>query len=210
MKAISDNPSLKEINAYKKQLCWGDPPAIYHMLATSIGELDGILSYGFDNAYKRLLDRHNWNLSLLEGSTDYINQIEVVHKPKIALKHFFTNVHYEMHCYPIVDGEKTAKTMVNDANCPFIRWLPEVNQRLFRVSSLVTYMIYSLDGGDEADLALIKFTYRRVEQLIETLRESFDIVDIKGYTIAEFYQEISRRKGTNTIHELLDSQPTTE
>lgn len=210
MRSMSPYPDLKEINAYKKQLSWGDVPAIYHMLSTSIGELDGILSYGFDNAYKALLDRNNWNLTLLAGTSDQFNNITVAHKPKIALKHFFTNVHYEMHCYPIVNGEKTAKTLINNANCPFNRWLPEVNQRLFRVSSLVSYMIYSLDGGDEADLALIKFAYRRVEQLIETLRESFDIVEIKGYTIAEFYQEISGRKGTNTIHELLDSQSTTE
>ncbi len=209
MNTLSKNPDLKEINAFKKKLNWGDVPAIYHMVSTSIGELDGILSYGFDSAFKQILNKSKWNLPLLDGYEDNLNIIQVNKKPKIALKHFFTAVHYELHCYPIVNGEKMARTMINDPNCPFMRWDPEVLQRLFRVSSLVSYMIYSIDGGDQADMALIKFAYLRIEQLIEILRESFDIVEIKGYTIAEFYQEISSRKGNAVITDIIDSPSTT-
>ena len=62
MSELSDNPNLKEINAYKKKLNWGDVPAIYHLAATSISDVDGILTHGFDSAFKQLLDRsNNWN-----------------------------------------------------------------------------------------------------------------------------------------------------
>jgi hypothetical protein len=79
--------------------------------------------------------------------------------------------------------------------CPFEDWHPEKMQMLFRINSLVSFCIFAYKSGDEADLALIKYAYLSVNHLINILRESFNIVDIKGYSIAEFYQEINNRKG---------------
>ena len=73
----AQNPSLKEINALKKKLNWGDVPAIYRMATTAIGDLDGILSHGFDSAYKNILDRTTWNLDLLQGYKDAEGNLQV-------------------------------------------------------------------------------------------------------------------------------------
>ena len=85
--------------------------------------------------------------------------------------------------------------MTNKANCPFNIWLPENTQMLFRINSLVAFSIYCYQSGDEADVALLKFAHYKVEELITILSESFQIVAVKGYSIAEFYQEIASRNG---------------
>jgi hypothetical protein len=66
---------------------------------------------------------------------------------------------------------------------------------LFRVNSLVAFAINCYQNGDEADVALIKFSHYKVAQLITTLSESFHITEVKGYSIAEFYREIAKRNG---------------
>jgi len=50
-------------------------------------------------------------------------------------------------------------------------------------------------SGDEADLALIKFAYCLVTNLIEILSESFDIIEVEWCSIAGVYQEIIHRNG---------------
>ncbi len=206
MSELSQNPDLKEINAYKKKLNWGDVPAIYHMAATSIGELDGIISHGFDSAYKRILNRNTWNLTLLGGYKDAQGNIEVKTRPQIALRHHYCQANYELHCYPIVDGVELHRNLFDDPNCPFTRWYPDATRMLFRISSLVSFMIYSFQSGDKADMLLIKYAYLRVKKLIDTLNESFDIVSVKGYNIAEFYQELHSRKSDAILNEIVDSQ----
>jgi len=200
----AQNPSLKEINALKKKLNWGDVPAIYRMATTAIGDLDGILSHGFDSAYKNILDRTTWNLDLLQGYKDAEGNLQVKIKPKIALRHSYSESHYELHCYPIVYDEKLNRELVNDPACPFINWYPEVSRRLFRVSSLVSFMIYAYSNGDKADMALIKYAYLSIENLISILSESFEITEIKGYNIAEFYAELNNRKESIELQALYD------
>lgn len=209
MSCLPEKLSLKEINAYKKKLNWGDTPAIYHMISTTVGELDSILSHGFDSAYKQILDKRKWNLSLLDGSEDIVGRISVTSKPKIALRYFYTDKHTELHCFPIVEGEKLYKNLINDPLCPFMSWIPEVNQRLFRVTGLVSFMKYCMETGDDADKTIISFTSRRIEELIETLRESFEVVEIKGYTVDTFYEEIVNKKGTAMLIDIIDAANTT-
>ncbi len=195
MTSLAEKPSLKAINAYKKKLTWGDIPAIYHLISSSLGELNGILSDGFDSAYKQILDRNTWNLAYLNSHRDSDGSIHVSIKPQIILRHSYNDIGYELHCYPVVDGEKLFKPLVRDSRCPFQIWLPESMRMLFRVSSLVAFSIFTYQSGDEADLALVKYAYYRVEELITLLSESFDILTVEGYSIAEFYQEIDRRSG---------------
>jgi len=66
---------------------------------------------------------------------------------------------------------------------------------LFRLNSLVAFAIYCFQSGDEADKALLKYAHYKVKELITTLSESFQIIVVKGYSIAEFYQEIAKRNG---------------
>ena len=195
MNSLAKNSNLKEINALKKKLNWGDVPAIYHLVASSLSELDGILSHGFDSAYKTILDRNTWNLPALYGHRDIDGNIEVKIKPKLILQHDYNDMGYELLCFPVIDGERINHPLIREHNSPFQLWLPESMRMLFRINSLVAFSIYTYQSGDEADLALIKYAYYHVEKLIKILSESFDLVEVEGYNIAQFYQEIDRRNG---------------
>lgn len=195
MSSLSQNPNLKEINAYKKKINWGDVSAIYHMFSSSLGDLDGILTHGFDSAYKQILNPNSWNLPLLGTSKTADGSLQVKNKPQIILRHEFNDIGYELHCYPAIDGESVTHTMINQGKCPFNNWLPEKMQILFRINSFITFAIYCFQNGDEADIALLKYAHYKVEQLIVTLSESFQIITVRGYNIAEFYQEIAKKNG---------------
>lgn len=194
MNTLNKNPNLKEINAYKKKISWGDLPTIFHMAYNAISDVDSILSHGFDSAYKRMFNKEKWNLNLLEGFKDDEGNTIVKRKPKIALLHIYTEQNYELHCFPVIKGELIENTLHNSPRCPFIHWTPETMQMLFRISSFVSFMTYHTQGGDEADLALMKFAHFKVEELIELLEKTFDVTQVSGRNIAEFYREIQKRK----------------
>ena len=195
MSSLSPQANLKEINAYKKKINWGDVSAMYHIFSSSLGDLDGILTHGFDSAYKQILNPNSWNLSLLGASKGADGSVKIKNKAQISLRHEFNDMGYELHCYPVIDGKNVTQNMINKGNCPFNTWLPEKTQMLFRINSLVAFSMYCFQSGDEADVALLKFAHYKVEELITTLSESFQIVAVKGYSIAEFYKEIANRNG---------------
>jgi hypothetical protein len=205
MSELPITSTLKEITAYKKKLNWGDVPAIYHMASSSVSELDGILTHGFDSAYKRLLNKNNWNLDFLDGHIDDNGNVVVSHLPKITLRHCYDEQNYELHCFPMVKGERLNASLSHHSLCPFQLWTPETMQMLFRISSLVSFIIFTFKNGDKADLALIKYSHKRVQELINELSQSFEIVDIIGYSIAEFCKELYRRRPNFSIADLLDT-----
>ena len=195
MTSLSPRANLKEINAYKKKINWGDVSSIFHMVSSSLADLDGIMTHGFDSGYKQVLNPQNLNLSLFEPIKNPNGTLEFKHKPQISLRHEFNEMGYELHCYPAVDGEVVTQGMIDKGNCPFKVWSAEKMQILFRINSLIPFAIYCFQSGDEADVALLKFAHYKVEELITTLNESFQIITVKGYSIAEFYQEIAKRNG---------------
>ena len=195
MSSLGPKPTLKEINALKKQINWGDVSAIYRMFSSSLGDIDGILTHGFDNPYKQILNPNSWNLSVLGGSKKTDGSIQVSQKPQIALKHHFGEMGYELHCFPCLNGEPVSRGMLDNDLCPFNKWVPETMQILFRLNSFIAFSVYSFKSGDEADAALLRFAHFKVEELIDTLRESFDVITVKGYSLAKFYQEIASRNG---------------
>jgi len=188
MSSLNEHVKLKDINAYKRKISWGDVPAIFHLVSSSLGDLDGILTHGFDSAYKQILNPETWNLALLEASTDKQGNLTVKHKPQIILRHEYNDMGYELHCHPVLHND-------NEASCPFINWQPESTQMLFRVNSLVAFSIFCYQSGDDGDVALIRFAHQKVEELISNLIESFQVIEVKGYNIAQFYQEIANRNG---------------
>lgn len=195
MSVLSSSASLKEINAYKKRINWGDVSSIYHMFSSSLGDLDGILTHGFDSAYKQVLNKNTWNMSLLGATKSIDGTLAIKNKPQILLRHEFNDMGYELHCYPVIDGEPVLQSMINNPNCPFTTWVPESMQMLFRINCLVAFAINCFQRGDEADLALLKFAHAKVDALITILSESFQIIVVKGYSISTFYQELTKRNG---------------
>lgn len=191
MSELSNNPSLKEINAYKKKLTWGEVPVIYQLAATTIGDIDGILTHGFDSAFKQLLDQSNWNPNIVVRQQHYASTN--THKPQLALLHHIDERNYELHCFPMVNQERLLETQINNPACPFIKWIPETMQMLFRLNSLTPFIVYTFQKGDQADYALVRYANTRVDELISLIERSFDIVEIKGYSIAEFCKEIYRK-----------------
>ena len=69
---------------------------------------------------------------------------------------------------------------------------------------MISFIVYTFKSGDQADLALIKFSHKRVQELIGELSNSFEIVDITGYTIAEFCKELYKSPNF-VVTELLDT-----
>ncbi|MBA6392306.1 hypothetical protein H4J38_16185 [Colwellia sp. BRX10-3] len=203
MSKLSDNPSLKEINAYKKKLNWGDIPAIYQLAANSISDIDGILTHGFNNAFKQLLDQRNWNLNTVEQQNDIMGKV-TTRKPKISLYHNINEQHYELHCYPIINDERVLQAQLNNPLCPFIEWRPATMQMLFRLNSLIPFIVYTFQKGDIADYALIRYAHQRVDELIILLQKSFNITDTKGHTIAEFCKEIYRKHSQSQLKESVE------
>lgn len=197
-------PNLKEVIAYKKKLNWGDIPTIYRMTSSSINELDNILTHGFESAYKTLLDRTTWNLKHLEGYKDSKGNIQVKHKPKISISHVYNEQSYELNCYPVIDDKNIYTTLLNHEFCPFVIWRPENMRMLFRINNLVSFIVYTLKNGDKADMELIKYAYRKVENLIDILKESFEIVTITGFNIAEFSKQLFRRRPHFNIDGLIE------
>jgi len=195
MNSLPKNPSLREINAYKKKINWGEYSSQYHMATTSASNLDELLSHGFDSGFKSILDKNNWNLQALDGSKDEFRNITVNLKPKITLHHVYNEIGYELHCYPLVNNDIINYNLIESPDCPFIKWHADAMKQLFRVSSLPMFIINTVINGDDADLALIKHIYERVEHLIELLGKHFDIDSVKGYTIAEFFKQVSKRNG---------------
>lgn len=193
MSELSDNPSLKEINAYKKKLNWGDVPAIYQLAASSISDVDSILTHGFDSAFKQLLDRNNWNHKILSTQKSITDKLPHTIKPQVSLFHHISEQHYELHCYPIINEERVLETQIKNPASPFIEWVPEAMQMLFRLNSLVPFIVYTFQKGDKADYALVRYANSLVDKLITTLDQAFDITEIKGYSIAEFCKEIYRK-----------------
>lgn len=195
MTYLSAQSSLKEINALKKKINWGDIPAIYHLVSSSVGDLDSILSHGFDSAYKRILNPSTWNHSVFDSYKDESGHLIVRHKPEVSLRHVYNDMGYELHFFLIINGRIVREPMIKNPDCPFLSWTPETTQMLFRINSLVAFSVFSYQSGDEADLALIRFAHLTVEKLINNLSEFFNITEVKGYTIAQFYQEIAKRDG---------------
>lgn len=186
MNELPENANLKEITAYKKKLNWGETPSIYHMASASISEIEGVLVHGFDNAFKHILNRNMWNLTLLQGFKDERGNIQVKQKPQIKLQHIYTEQHYELHCLPVVNGEEIRTPLSESPDCPFEHWHPESMQMLFRAMNLVTFMKFTFQSGDKADLALINYAHIVIENHIKHLMESFDIIEIKGRNLATF------------------------
>ncbi|MFT5636465.1 MAG: hypothetical protein ACI89T_001933 [Cognaticolwellia sp.] len=177
MSKLSDNPSIKEINAYKKIKLRGIP-AIYQLAANSISDTHGILTHGFNNAFKQLLDQRNC-LNAVEQQNDIMGKV-TTRKPKISLYHNINEQHYELHRYPIINDERVLQAQLNNPLCPFIEWRLATMQMLFRLNSLPPLIVYTFQKGDIADYALIRFPHQRVDELIILLQNHLILLTQKA------------------------------
>ncbi|WP_283710512.1 hypothetical protein [Pseudoalteromonas prydzensis] len=189
---LPSNPTLKEINWYKKQINWGELPPFYHLVASSVSESEGILEHGFDNAVKKIIDKRNWNLDILEGHEDASGEIHCVNKPRIALHQVFTDRGFELWALPYAKDVTIEKYVKDNRFMEFTEWDPVSMKSLIRINQLHKFIGFYFERGDKADKALILHAHKVVHKIISFLQRELNVVKLDGVTIKELYQLCER------------------
>lgn len=184
---LADDCTIKEVNAFKKQSNWGEIPAFFSLVSNSIAEVESYMSYGFDNAYKTIINRKNWNYDKLGRSPNAnphsLELLEPLTKPKLCLLHLFSETGYELLAFPYVNGKVIDKYAVGDPNMDFHIWNPATMKYLVRINQLHKFIAFTIKSGDDADMALIIHAHIVVNRIIEKLHNDFEIVGEKGTDI---------------------------
>jgi len=167
---LPSNPTLKEINWYKKQINWGELPPFYHLVASSVSESEGILEHGFDNAVKKIIDKRNWNLDILEGHEDASGEIHCVNKPRVALHQVFTDRGFELWTLPYAKDVTIDKYVKDNRFMEFTEWDPVSMKSLIRINQLHKFIGFYFERGDKADKALILHAHKVVHKIISFLQ----------------------------------------
>lgn len=192
---LPDDATVKDINAFKRKINWGEVPAFFHVVANSIAEAEGFINYGFDNAYKRIVDRRNWNYNKLGvdpsidiSKVDHIELLEPLNRPRICLYHVFSNTGYELLAFPYVNDTMIDTYRRDDKNMEFHLWDPSQMKVLVRFTQFHKFIAFTLKSGDDADTALVIHAHHVVNKMIEMLSEEVDVHEIKGMTIQQAFK----------------------
>ena len=203
---LPDNPTIKDINAFKKKINWGEIPSFFHLISNAVAETEGFITYGFDNAYKRITNRKNWNYELLGVDTsidlkkvDHIEQLTPLRKPRICLYHVFNSNGYELLALPFIKDTVIDEYRKYDPNMEFQCWDPSEMKTLVRISQLHKFIAFNIKSGDEADMALIIHAHHVVNKVITMLEQEVDVCRTKGMTIKDAYsmQNANPEQDTN-------------
>lgn len=200
---LPENPTLKDINKYKRQLNWGDLPPFYHMIASSVSELESIQTMGFDNALNKICKPTNWNLQLLGGRIDEKNGIHVDRKPRLAIYQLFTDRGFELHCFPYAKNKEIDQYIRGHKLMEFVTWDPGTMKILCRVNSLHKFIDYYFQRGDIADRALIFYAMQCVDKLIEYMKSHVDVVKLDGVSIEQYFKTQEKRIASDDYDDLL-------
>ncbi len=192
---LPPNPSLKDINWYKKQINWGELPPFYHMVSQSLGESEGMLTHGFDTAVKKIIDKRNWNLQLLGGCIDDNNEIHCDNKPRIALYQVFSERGFELHAIPYAKDQEIDQYVKGNRLMEFNLWDPISMRLLLRVNQLHKFIGYYFEHGDDADFALILHAHKTVHKVIQFMQQHLNVQKVEGITIKAFFEAQEKRLG---------------
>lgn len=196
------NPTLKDINYYKKQINWGELPPFYHLVSQSLAESEGLLTHGFDNAVKKMLDKRNWNLPLLGGHIDDNNEIHCENKPRIALYQVFSERGFELHALPYAKDQEVDQYVKGNRAMEFLVWDPNSMRLILRVNQLHKFIGYYFEHGDDADFALILYAHKTVHKVIQFLQQHMTVVKVEGTTIKTFFEAQEKRLGQSDLNAL--------
>lgn len=192
---LEDGDNLKQINALKKQLNWGELPPFYHMIANAMADLEGIHTHGFDHALKRVTDRRNWNLRRLDGEELPTGEIIVHKKPQLAIYRRVLEKSYEIQCMPHVDGLPVVGYQKGHREIDFKIWDPATMSCLIRIPNFAEFIVYAYQKGDEADRMMVHFASLTIEKILDKFREEIEIISDKGLSIEQTVEEIEDKIG---------------
>lgn len=185
---LAKNPTLKDINWYKKQVTWGELPPFYHLVASSVGESEGVLTHGFDNAIKKILNKRNWNLEALGGSEDDQGVIVCDNPPRLALETVFTDRGFELHAFPYAKSKKIDQYVKENRLMEFKVWDPYDMKVIMRINQLHKFIEYYFKHGDDADKALIIHAHKIVAGVITFLEKNMNVQQVGGVTIKQMFE----------------------
>ena len=192
---LADNATTKDINAFKKRINWGEVPALFHTVSNNIADAEGFIDYGFDNAYKHITDRRNWNIHKLNGNERQSYTAPIItpntrflNKPTISIYHVFNNNGYELLAFPVVNGKEIDDYRKNDESLDFLVWDPSQMKVLVRLAHLHNFINLSVNIGDDADLALVIHAHLVVEKMISMLKQEVNVKEVKGMSIQRAYK----------------------
>lgn len=187
---MPEGVTLKEINTYKKRLNWGEMPAFFHMVSTSLSDIQGYNVHGFDNSFKRLTDKNNWNLNRLNGRITMSGEVYVERQPEIAVHRRFVGKNYELHCFPLINDEPLMLFSKNSNDIDFKVWDPASMQTLVKLPDFTEFMQYAYTRGDEADKMLVEFASELLDNTLRELNEEVKIIALKGSSIKSIIERI--------------------
>jgi hypothetical protein len=185
--------TLRDVNRLKRKLTFGNMPAFYHSVATSLGMAEGMLKYGFENSLDTLTNKKNWNLKLLGGSENASGEIICDNKPRISVYKLFTHHGYEIHCIPWRGNQEFDHDTNNHPDVDFKFWRPNIMKVVFRIAQLHTFIMMYCEHGDEADLQLIRCAHNLAEDFIDNLVPQFDVQKVHGITVKSFFDFAEKR-----------------
>lgn len=191
------DPTLKDINLYKKTINWGELPPFYHMVAQSLGESQGLLTHGFDTALKKIIDKRNWNIELLGGHIDKDGTIYCENKPRLAIYQLITDRGFEIHAFPLAKTKEVDQYVKDNRLMEFHVWDPYDMKILLRINQLNKFIDYYFERGDEADRALIIYAHKAVAKVIDFLKQEINLVKIDGISVREYYDLQQKRIGND-------------
>ena len=178
---------LREINRLKRKITFGNIPAFYHAVATSLGMAEGMLKYGFENSLDILTDQRNWNSRYLGAIEDGMGSLVWPNKPRVSVYKVFTPHGFEIHCVPWKGNKEFDFDLANHAEMDFKFWKPGIMKVVFRLPQLHTFIKMYFDHGDEADLQLIRCAHNIAEEFVEHLIPQFNTQKVYGVTIKNFF-----------------------
>jgi hypothetical protein len=192
---LPSNPTTKDINIYKKKINWGEIPAFFHLISNAVAESEGFISHGFDNAYKKIVDRSNWNYHHLgiEPSVDIdklknIELIQPLRKPRICIYHVFNTQGYELIALPYVKDKLIDEYRSGDPEMDFTIWDPSQMKVLVRIPQMHKFISFNNKNGDKADMALIIHAYNVVNSMINRLKQEVDVHAVEGMSVKDIYK----------------------
>jgi hypothetical protein len=207
---LPPNPSLKDINWYKKQLSWGELPPFYHLVAASVNEAEGTFSHGFDNAIKQITNQRNWNLELLGGKTNQCGEIECTALPRIALNQVFSERGFELLAFPYAKDKPIDQYVKDNKTMEFKLWNPQTMRSILRINQLHKFIQFYFHSGDAADKALILHSHKIVFKTIEYLKTKLNVCQVTGISVKEFYKHTETSQNTGEVELALAQMATND
>jgi hypothetical protein len=177
---------LRAIGHAKRTLNMGVYTPFFHAMMQRAGELEGILTDGFETPLRQMLYQGNWNTALLKHELDADRTLYFTEAPRLCVRGDYDDTQYVIRTFPVSDKGTMVYQPVSEnseLNTDFIRWDPHTMGRLITVKELPRFARQALSSGDAADKALLVFIHNRVVDVLSHVHAHFRVLQFSGPTV---------------------------